>query len=1088
MLGSLQPLIVIRNVTGNRAQGLEHFSGPCGSLPFDTEFQEGIRPAPRAAIMKAHRHRLRAGLRALCDPLARVAWLCLCIAWPAETAAAHGEAGWLREAESIFRPVAQDIDLPDVLIPDAIVEDAKGFIWVGEESGLHRWDGYSLKTYVPDRVHADAMQDVYIQCLHRDTRGALWIGTVSGGLGRYDSARDSFRPVLPKTFTGDMRHIWAIDDDGAGGLWLGTGAGLFHLNADATALSRPFQDAQGASGPLSEAVLSVLRDTAGVLWIGTKSGLLRGAASNARFVPVQFPTPAGRPVTVSHLMQDSAGRIWAGTYQHGAYVIGANQRQAQLVAATAPQDQGSVATEITALLEVAPGQVWIGTYSRGIFEVNGGDTLHGRWLHHRPDIPYSLPSESVQSLYRDSAGLVWVGTEGGLSQFSPQSQAIETIFGEPGRKDGLTADNVMAVLAMPDGSLWAGSQGKGYDILQDSGAVTGILPGRRVFSMVAAPAGSGHGGVLVGTDGGLYWADAQGRPKTMLDIPGRPGVEDIRALCVLNGDIWLGGRDDGVWLLTMAPNGHLSVKRHIDSDRIGGGTVRAIAQAPDGRVAVGADDGFSLIDPATGAIERIQNDPGDPASFSAGRAISFLTDRTGRLWVGTDESGINVLQGRDARGHLVFHHIGLADGLPNVDINKMLTDHAGRVWVSTDNGIAVVDPGDFSVQALRRADGVAIKGYWNGAGDIMADGALVFGGMGGITVIRPDAILPWRYRPPVVITNMRLGGKDIDLPTSGDTPAALSLLVPPQRNGLAVEFASLDFSAPERNRYRYRLEGFDQGWTETDARHRVASYTNLPPGDYTLRLGGSNRDGLWAAREALLHIRVLPAWYQAMWFKALAGGTLAALLFAAAYAWSYVVRRRQHDLERQVAERTAELSASQQQLHQFAYFDSLTALQNRRAFIENFRRMIEDNSAAGAQFALMLIDLDNFKEVNDAFGHDTGDALLVQAAGRLRDALREDDFLARLGGDEFAVLLPNVHDRETVEGLCNRVVDALRAPMTINGHAMQPGASVGVALFPEHGRTQEDLYRHVDQALYDVKRGGRGAWRWYGSGRLRVAR
>jgi len=1066
-------MIVFCNVIAGWTRRLEHFAvlRGCVRLPADVRDDAG----PAAPMRKPSGSR------------PRMAWLCLAaslsVALPIE-AAAKGDAGWLDEAESIFRPVAQDVDLPDVLIPDAIAEDAKGFIWVGEESGLHRWDGYGLKTYAPDRLHANAMQDVFIQCLHRDARGALWIGTVSGGLGRYDAAQDSFSPVLPKIFTGDMRHIWAIDDDGAGGLWLGTGAGLFHLNADATAITRPFQDPQAVSGLQTNAVLSVLRDKAGTLWLGTQTGLLRGAAANARFLPVQLPTPTGRPMAVSHLMQDSAGRIWAGTHQHGAYVIGPDQLQGRPVEATAPQDQGSVATEITALLEVSPGLIWIGTYGSGILELAGSDTQHGRWIHRRPGSPLSLPSESVQSLYRDSSGLVWVGTEGGLSQFMPENRSIETIFGEPDRKDGLTAENVMAVLAMPDGTLWAGSQGNGYDVLQKVGAVTGMLPGRRVFSMVGSP----QGGVLVGTDGGLYWADPQGRPKTMLEIPGHPGVEDVRALRVLNGAIWLGGRDDGVWLLTMAPNGHLSVKQHVDASRIGGGTVRAIEPAPGGRVAVGADDGFSLIDPATGAVEHVQNDPADPASLSAGRAVSFLTDRAGRLWIGTDETGINVLQGRDPRGHLAFRHIGLADGLPNADINKMLPDHAGRIWVSTDNGLAVIDPADFSVQALRRADGVAIKGYWNGAGDVAADGTLVFGGMGGITAVRPDAILPWRYRPPVVITGARLGGKEVDLQPAGDDPASLSLLVPPRMNGLAVEFASLDFSAPERNRYRYRLEGFDPGWTETDAGHRVASYTNLPPGDYTLRLGGSNRDGLWAAREALLHIRVLPAWYQALWFKALAGGTIAALLFVVTYAWSYVIRRRQHDLERQVAERTAELSASQKQLHQFAYFDSLTALQNRRAFIENFRGMIEDASAAGRQFALMLIDLDNFKDVNDAFGHDTGDALLVQAAGRLRDAVREDDFLARLGGDEFAVLLPNVHDRETVERLCTRVVDALGAPMAINGHAMQPGASVGVALFPEHGCTQEDLYRHVDQALYDAKRGGRGAWRWYGSGRLRMAR
>ncbi len=1032
---------------------------------------------------------IRERLQKSCKTLARAAWrlgltALLSSGMPLEGAAAKDEAGWMRQADSVFRPVAPDIDLPDVLIPNAFAEDSRGFLWIGEQSGLHRWDGYTLKNYLPDRIHAGSMKDVFVECLHRDARGTLWIGTAAGGLGRYDPANGTVKPVLPHAFTNDMRHIWSIDADGVGGLWLATGAGLFHLNAEATSLARPFQDP--AAEPLlrNQAALAVLRDRNGVLWVGTQGGLLHGTASNTRFLALELPTRKGGPVAVSHLMQDSAGRIWAGTRQNGAYLIAPDQLHAQPVAATVPQDPATVATEINALLEVSPGQVWIGTYGNGIYEVSGGDTLNGRWIHHRPDVAASLPSDSVQALYRDRSGLVWVGSEGGLSQFTPDSGAIESFFGDPNRKDGLAAENVMAVLAMPDGSLWAGSQGKGYDVLQDTGTVTGQLSGRRVFSMVAAP----QGGVLVGTDGGLFWADANGHPRTELAIPGNDGVEDVRALRVLNGTIWLGGRDDGLWLLTMAPDGRLSLKRHFDGGQIGGGGVRVIEPAPDGRVAVGADDGFSLIDPATGAIERVLNDPANPASLSAGRVVSFLTDRFGRLWVGDDESGIDVLEGRDAQGHPVFRHVGLSDGLPNADINKMLADRAGRIWVSTDNGLAVVDPGDLSVKPLRRADGVAIKGYWNNAGDATEDGALVFGGIGGITVVRPDAILPWHYQPPVSITNVKLGGKEVDLPLSGDGSGTQWLLVPPLTTALAVEFAALDYSAPERNRYRYRLDGFDSGWTETDALHRVASYTNLPPGDYTLHLGGSNRDGIWAPRETLLHIRVLPAWYQATWFRALAGGSLATLLLAAIYAWSYVVRRRQHDLERQVAERTAELSASQKQLHQFAYFDSLTALQNRRAFIENFRSMIETSSAADRQFALMLIDLDNFKQVNDAFGHDTGDALLVQAAGRLRDAVREDDFLARLGGDEFAVLLANVHDREIIERLCTRVVDALAAPITINGHSLQAGASVGVALFPDHGRTQEDLYRHVDQALYEAKRAGRGAWRWYGSGRIRVAR
>jgi diguanylate cyclase (GGDEF)-like protein len=1002
-----------------------------------------------------------------------------------QPARADGGAAWLQQAAHVFRPDAQDAELPFELIPEALAQDGQGFLWLGGEAGLVRWDGYGLLPYVPARGQAHSMPNQSIQCMHLDAQGTLWVGTVTGGLARYDPDHDTFRTVLDDILTGDARHVWSLDDDGAGGLFLATGAGLFRMNAEGTAITRVDLGISAASRGADDPVLSVLRDRRGVLWAGTQHGLARRVAPNAPFEPVSLPSEDGATVLVSRLMQDSEGRIWAGTRQHGAYVIDEAGRAARSVAATAALGRSSVATEITAMLEVAPNRVWLGTYGNGIFEVAGGDAEHAGWIRHQAGVPFSLPGDSVQSLYRDRSGLVWVGTSEGLSQTSPGQSAIQTIFGDPDRKDGLTAENVMSVLAQPDGSLWAGSQGKGYDVLTKTGALTGVLPGRRVFGLVAAPAG----GVLVGTDGGLYWADPQGKPKARLVLPKYSGVVDVRALCVLNGTIWVGSRDNGIWHLAMAQDGSLSLLGHWDGGQIGGSRVLAIGQSQDGRVAVGVEDGFSLIDPATGVVERVHTDPADPATLGQGSVVSFLTDRSGRLWVGTSDTGINVMEGRNAAGRLVFRHIGLAEGLPNNDINKMLLDSAGLVWASTDNGIAVVNPGDLNVRALRRADGVAIKGYWVGAGDRMADGALIFGGGGGITVVHPDKIKTWHYLPPVVVTGVRLGGKSVPFRTEegGSRDAGEpGLVVPPGTANLAVEFVALDFSAPERNRYRYRLDGFDQGWIEADATHRVATYTNLPPGDFTLRIEGSNRDGIWAGQEAVLHVRVLPAWYQALWFKLLAGGSAVLALGGAFYAWSFVARQRQHELQRQVAERTAELSASQKQLQQYAYFDTLTGLQNRRAFNEKFHAMLEEAQEATGRFALLLIDLDDFKQVNDVFGHDAGDALLVQTSRRLGEAVREHDFLARLGGDEFAVLLPNIRDLDIVEKICSRVVEAVGAPMMINGTSMKAGASVGAGVFPEHGASQEDLYRHVDQALYEAKRAGRGAWQWYRDSGLRI--
>jgi diguanylate cyclase (GGDEF)-like protein len=126
---------------------------------------------------------------------------------------------------------------------------------------------------------------------------------------------------------------------------------------------------------------------------------------------------------------------------------------------------------------------------------------------------------------------------------------------------------------------------------------------------------------------------------------------------------------------------------------------------------------------------------------------------------------------------------------------------------------------------------------------------------------------------------------------------------------------------------------------------------------------------------------------------------------------------------------------------------------------------------------LLLIDLDHFKLVNDSLGHDAGDALLVEAARRLLSAARSSDCVARLGGDEFAILLGGEHSAAEIDRFCERIVASLALPVAFKGAQMRTSASVGVAISPQHGKTQDDLYKSADTALYAAKRSGRDTWR-----------
>jgi diguanylate cyclase (GGDEF)-like protein len=417
--------------------------------------------------------------------------------------------------------------------------------------------------------------------------------------------------------------------------------------------------------------------------------------------------------------------------------------------------------------------------------------------------------------------------------------------------------------------------------------------------------------------------------------------------------------------------------------------------------------------------------------------------------------------------------------LANDGIDKLLLDQQGRIWASTDDGLAVIDPKSYAVRTLRRAEGIAISSYWVGSGAVTAQGELLFGGSGGLVIVRPERLTDWNYNPPIVVSDVRIGGKPVPANRFNGRGSTEPLVVMPDANSITVEFSALDYSGPERNRYAYRLDGFDADWVETEPARRLAAYTNLAPGKYALHLRGSNRDGVWTSNSTTVPIRVLPAWYQTFAFRIAAGLIATALLAMLMQARTAYLRRRQHELEQQVLARTAELRRSQRRLEQIAYLDDLTTLPNRRMFTEDFRILLAATRRTGDRFALLLIDLDRFKETNDTFGHDVGDALLIETANRLKELVRAPDCVARLGGDEFAVLLTGNPDAAAVDAVCQRFMDALNIDMPLICAEVKASASVGVAVFPDHGATEDQLYKAADLALYDAKRAGRSVWRWF---------
>jgi diguanylate cyclase (GGDEF)-like protein len=434
-----------------------------------------------------------------------------------------------------------------------------------------------------------------------------------------------------------------------------------------------------------------------------------------------------------------------------------------------------------------------------------------------------------------------------------------------------------------------------------------------------------------------------------------------------------------------------------------------------------------------------------------------------------------------------FRRVGVGDGLPTPSVGKLLLDMQGRVWASTDDGLAVIDPQTFAARALRPADGVAIRNYWVGAGAVTPKGELLFGGEGGLTVVRPDRLCPWTDRPPIVATEARIDGRTAPVGRFNGAGSDEPLMVAPGGSPVSVEFATLDYSAPDRNLYAFRLDGFDRDWTYRDSRHRSAGYTNLPPGHYTLRVRGSNRDGVWTQRELRVPIRVLPAWYQTLWFKVLAVALGLAAVLGLTQARTVYLRRRQRALERQIEERTrdlelsserlrianAELESANGRLAEQAHRDPLTGLINRRRFFELASEQLALARRHQRPCGVLMVDLDDFKRINDTFGHAGGDEALRAAARCVVDTVREVDIVARFGGEELAALLPQT-EAPAAWLIAERIRGALAAlEIPFEGRMIRVTASLGVASWSSSEGGIEAALDRADAALYRVKRAGR---------------
>nr|WP_316638412.1 two-component regulator propeller domain-containing protein [uncultured Roseateles sp.] len=804
----------------------------------------------------------------------------------------------------------------------ATVQDGQGFIWMGTQNGLVRYDGYRFVIYQHDPGNPRSLNNNLVQALLVDAAGTLWVAT-HGGLHSYDAQRNDFERHLPQSgLRGraglELHHLLA---DGAQGLWLGSADGLQHFDRQTQRFRFWHHDPDQPDSLMSDRVRGLALDQQGRLWVGTGAGLDRLDPGASGFAHLRIDSPARPDVihnTVQSLMVDRENRLWIGTYA-GLERWDLNVAEPTRLRFT--PDQGIPRGRYFALLQDRDEQVWVGAISDGL---KRWSPQLQRFVQHKHqfDDPHSLSDDQMASLFQDRTGTLWVGTwDAGVNLVDLSSGGFERLLPPLDPRQSKIARVVNSLVGDGRGGLWVAGLGglRHLDPLSGSFAPQGREPelsDPRVHAMLRDAA---SGKLLLGTVSGLELFDpASGRSRTRR-VQARNATSNnvLSLLRDRTGQLWMGSAGGLHRLASFDAPETSFIHQPADPHSLSHDNVQALLEDRNGRLWVGTNGGLNLFEAGSGTFRRFQHRPGSRESLAGDNINALLQDRQGRLWVGTDKGLSELRQMPD--GQVLFRSYGRADGLLNERIMALVEDQSGVLWLATDNGITRFFPDTQAFRHYAVREGMVDGSFSPNAGLRDEDGQLYFGGVRGITRFHPDHVRANERPPQLALTELRVFNQPVQL---GQLPQGLVLEQPINRareltlsyrhSVFTLEFAALHFADVTRNRYAYMLEGFDQGWVEVGAGQRAATYTNLNPGRYLFRLRAANKDGLWTQEDSTLAITITPPLWQTWWARLLALLLLLGSLVAAYRLRMHALTRQTEQLEAQVQARTAE---AMQQAH-----------------------------------------------------------------------------------------------------------------------------------------------------------------------------
>jgi signal transduction histidine kinase/ligand-binding sensor domain-containing protein len=814
---------------------------------------------------------------------------------------------------------------------NCILKDSKGFMWFGSASGLNRYDGYNMKKFFHSPTDSTSIRDNFIENLAEDANGMIWIGA-GYGYDLYDPRTESFIHNYSSYLNElDISHqyFYLVKQSSNKNIWFityhnGVYLRRFDLKKTLTIQHHPYDP----FSIYSDTVQDVVSDKNGNAWLIYKSGVLDLLdLTNMKVVyrNLYLQNIVKETDAKFRLFVDNDNDLWVTSYNLnlGVYYLNSNHKILRHIdSQTSPWRLNTDGARV--VCQDLSGKIWIATDPGGINILDKKDSqiIH---LMHRPDDKFSISQNSITYLYKDDLNIIWVGTyKQGVSFLNYNASNFahfKKLLGDP---KSLPISDIDCFIEDKHKNIWIGTNGGGiiyWNRKNDQFTQYKNIPGNPnslSSNVILCFFIDKSEDLWIGTYmGGLNMFDGKKFTHYRHSITNPNSLSDNRVWSIFQDsrkNMWIGTLGAGVDKF----DPKTSIFHHYPkgTNSLFDSYVLDITEDKDERIWFGTSYGISLLDLKTNSFSNFLPNYKEAGSNNITR---LMTDRSGNIWIGT-RNGLARYDGK----HKYIKFLYESDGLPSNFITGIVEAPNGEIWVSSTNGISniksVQSPSNgsyyqFTFTNFDETDGLQGKEFNANAAYVTSYGEIMFGGSNGFNIFRPNEIKKNSVIPQLVFTDFEIFytsvpvGKKINgriiLPQSISYCKQITLKH--NEKIFSIEFSALSYLNSEKNKYKYKLEGFNNDWVISDSKNRKITYTNLNPGTYIFKVTGSNNDELWNPTPIALAIKILPPWWKTWWFISLLIGLGLVLILGLFQFRLSVYKGMAKELRRLVKERTTEL-------------------------------------------------------------------------------------------------------------------------------------------------------------------------------------